>query len=98
MRFVAASLATSVLVGGFLVSQVGRGANVSTAPGDEMGPLIFFRRMIVGSESKQPCFLMRQSRLACGILTKPAAVTPLHAAFTLQGAAAVRRPRNRSTT
>ena len=60
--------------------------------------VFFFRRMIFGSKSKQPCFLVRQSRLACDNLTKPAAVRPLHAARAPQGAAAVRRPRNRSTT
>ena len=44
-----------------------------------------FRPSVVGSESKQPCFLVRQSRLASGNLTKPAAVTPLHSAFYSTG-------------
>ena len=63
-----------------------------------IGLVRFFRPSVAGSKSKQPCFLMRQSRLACGNLTKPAAVRPLHSALAPQGAAALRRPRNRGTS
>ena len=50
----------------FWFLQIGRGADVSTAPSDRSGPF-FFGPSVVGSKSKQPCFLMRQSRLACGM-------------------------------
>ena len=81
----------------FFFFSPGRGADVSTAPGDRIGPF-FSDPQLLGLNRSSRASWWGQSRLACGNLTKPAGVRPFHSARAPQGAAALRRPRNRSTT